>query len=159
MSNEKTRQLIVSALHGCPLSQLAETHGMSKSGVEKTLKRVIKGIYKQTRLARDDGENEEYSLIRAREDSRFILSKLDEYLSGALFDAQFISLNKNSRLDESGLSPRVLNPLALNNIVTVEDAISRSKLDLSKLEGFGKSSLNKLVSVLEKHGFELKKND
>ena len=152
MNNETVRQIVISALQGEYLSQLAEIHGMSKSGIEETLKRVIKGIYK---LTRKDGQPEQYSLDLARQDSQFILSKLDDYLSGALQEAQLPALTKNSSLSATGLSPRVLNPLARNNIATVGDVLSRSKLELNKLEGFGKGALDKLVAVLEKHGFHL----
>lgn len=153
MPHERVRQLVISALMGESLSQLAETHSMSKSGVEQTLKRVINGIYK---LTRKDDKPKLYSLELARQDSQFILSKLDTYLSGALKETQLPALTKSSSLAATGLSPRVLNPLISHNIATIYDVISCSRDDLKNLDGFGKGALEKLVAVLKKHGFHLK---
>jgi DNA-directed RNA polymerase alpha subunit len=85
-------------------------------------------------------------LMRARDCIDAILAPLAEH--GAMTGA-------DARLDALALSPRARNALAAGNVLSIADLCQRTREELLRMQGFGRTSLNEVTAALAARGLRL----
>lgn len=61
----------------------------------------------------------------------------------------------SQKIDVLNLGMRTKNSLLFEGIVTIDDVLTRTKIDLLKMQNFGKKSLNELIVALNVIGLKL----